>query len=132
MICPLSWCANKIKRVVRSTLSAEMLSLQEGIEEAIYLRGLIVEMLGREEKSVPIVAFVDNKSVTQALCSTKLVDGKRLRMDIAAIKESLDRSEISTVKWVPGEEQLADCLTKRGASGYHLMRILMSGHLPTG
>ena len=29
--CPLSWHANKIKRVVRSTIAAETLSLQEGI-----------------------------------------------------------------------------------------------------
>ena len=40
-LCPLSWHTNKIKRVVRSTLAAEMLSLQEGIDEAIYLRSLI-------------------------------------------------------------------------------------------
>ena len=32
-ICPLSWHTNKIKRVVRSSLAAEMLSLQEGLNE---------------------------------------------------------------------------------------------------
>ena len=130
-ICPLSWSANKIKRVVRSTLSAEMLSLQEGIEEAIYLRGLIVEMINGDVKSLPIVMYVDNKSVTQALCSTKMVDDKRLRLDIAAIKESLEKNEVSSVRWLPGESQLANCLTKRGASGYELMKVLMDGRLRT-
>ena len=32
--CPLSWHANKIKRVVRSTIAAETLSLQEGLESS--------------------------------------------------------------------------------------------------
>ena len=39
--CPLPWTANKIKRVVRSTIAAEALSLQEGLEDAIFLRSLI-------------------------------------------------------------------------------------------
>jgi len=36
--CPLAWQANKIKRVVRSTIAAEALSLQEGLES-----GFIIE-----------------------------------------------------------------------------------------
>ena len=121
--------ATKIKRVVRSTLSAEMLSLQEGVEEAIYLRAIITEMLNKKENSLPIVPYVDNRSVTQSLYSTKLVDDKRLRIDIAAIKESIEKEEIGTVRWVQGKDQLADCLTKRGASGYELMKVLINGRL---
>lgn len=126
--CPLDWSATKIKRVVRSTLSAEMLSLQEGIDVAIYLQALMSEILNTE-KPIPIVAFVDNKSVTQALCSTKMVDDKRLRLDVAAIKENLQRNEVCAIRWVKGEEQLANCLTKRGASGYNLMQVFKDGRL---
>ena len=35
--CPLSWHANKIKRVVRSTIAAEALSLQEGLESSFII-----------------------------------------------------------------------------------------------
>ena len=38
--CPLLWQANKI-RVVRSTLAAEALSLQEGLEGRIYYRHML-------------------------------------------------------------------------------------------
>ena len=34
--CPLAWQANKIKRVVRSTIAAEALSLQEGLKTSYY------------------------------------------------------------------------------------------------
>lgn len=40
-----------------------------------------------------IITHVDNKSVIDALNSTKLVDNKRLRVDISAISESLSRNE---------------------------------------
>lgn len=127
--CTISWSSSKIKRVVRSTLSAEMLSLQEGIDNAIYIRGMIAEILNKPPHSLSITAYVDNKSVTQALCSTKLVDDKRLRVDIASIQQNISDHEISGVRWIQGEDQLADCMTKRGASAYKLLQILKSGHM---
>ena len=36
--CPLWWQSKKIKRVVRSTLAAEALSLQEGLESSYYFQ----------------------------------------------------------------------------------------------
>ena len=36
--CPIAWNAHNIKRVVRSTLAAEMLSLEEGLEASVYYR----------------------------------------------------------------------------------------------
>ena len=38
LCCPLAWHASKIKRVVRSTIAAEALSLQEGLEAGFYYR----------------------------------------------------------------------------------------------
>ena len=128
-VCPLSWVANKIKRVVRSTLSAEMLSLQEGLEDAIYLRKMITEIFNKQPESLPIKIYVDNKSVTQAIYSTKLVDDKRLRLDIASVKESMENNELSGIKWIPSEDQLANCMTKRGTNGYKLMQVLFNGRI---
>jgi hypothetical protein len=124
LCCPLDWQANKIKRVVRSTLAAETLGLQEGFEATFYLQNLLKEIFGI---LVPIHAYVDNKSVIDAIHSTKLVDDKRLRIDIAALKESLCATEM-TVKWCPGDKQLSNCMTKRGASSYSLLSVLQSGN----
>ena len=65
--CPLSWHANKIKRVVRSAIAAEALSLQEGLEYGFYNRTMIEDMLGITTKTIPIIAYVDNKSVIEAI-----------------------------------------------------------------
>ena len=55
--CTLAWQANKIKRVVRSSMAAEALSLVEGIEDAIYLKHLLGEILPQHSR-ICIDAFV--------------------------------------------------------------------------
>ena len=122
--CPISWHTNKIKRVVRSTISAEALSLQEGLECAYYYRRLLENILQVKEHTLPLVAYVDNRSVIEAVYSTRLVDDKRLRVDIAAISESLSRNEVKEIKWCPGKYLLAECMTKRGASGCDLLKVV--------
>ena len=79
-------------------------------------------------KIVPIVGYVDNKSLVEAIYSTKLVSDKRLRIDLGAIKEMLKR-DVNQVKWLPGSSQLANCLTKRGASGEQLLTVFRTGRL---
>ena len=46
---------------------------------------MIEEILGIRNKTIPITAYTDNKNVIEAVFSTKLVDDKRLSVDIAAI-----------------------------------------------
>ena len=50
-VCPFSWKSSKIKRVCRSTAAAEGMSLSQGLEEAIYNRNLITEILRTPKKS---------------------------------------------------------------------------------
>ena len=54
---------------------------------------------------------------------------KCLQIDIASIKQMVDSSEISSVKWIPAGYQIADSFTKRGASCKRLAQVLRSGHL---
>ena len=124
---PLAWCANKIKRIVDSTLEAECLSLLSGLKEAIYLREVIEEVFNLRDKSVPVKAIVDNKSTVDAIHSTAPVEDKKLRRDVARIKQMLNTKEIQSVSWCPGKEQLADCMTKRTASSFNLMKVFKSG-----
>ena len=126
--CALDWQTNKIKRVVRSTLAAETLSLCDGIENAVHLRDLIYELTGHSE-IIPMIAVVDNLSLTEAAHSTTPVSDKRLRRELGLIKEHLkDKSSIQ-LKWVPGKLQLADVLTKLGVDGSKLLNVVQLGHL---
>lgn len=123
---PLSWRCCKIKRVVRSTLAAEALALQEGLEEAIYLQTLLLELT---KHKIPIIAKVDSNGLCEAIKSTKSVNDRRLRIDIAAIKQEVG-GDVKDVIWCPGCENLANCMTKRGASASSLLAVFNSGIVP--
>ena len=120
--CPLFWQSRKLRRVVKSTLAAETLALVEGAEEAIYIAHIIKEVT--KTNDVQIHCFVDNKSLVDALQSYKQVDGKLSRVDMAALEEMLEKKQINSVSWIGTSSQLADCLTKRGASTEKLREAL--------
>lgn len=124
--CPIAWSAKKIKRVVKSTLAAEALSLTEGLDACYFVRSILCEMFLIE--NVLIKCYTDNKSLCQNVHSTKLISEKRLRMDLASIKESVSAGDIS-VTWVPNTHQISDCLTKAGADFHGLIDILKSGEM---
>ena len=71
-VCPLSWISNKVRRKVSSTLSAETLALNDALDDAVYLKHLISEI------------YHDN--VKESLRSTKQVQEKCLRTDIAEVQ----------------------------------------------
>ena len=81
-----------MKRVVKSTLAAETLALVEGAEASFYIASILKEMTKVEE--ITIKCKVDNKSLVDALSSSKQVDDKRLRIDIAVLDDMLERKEI--------------------------------------
>ena len=68
--CPILWNAKRVKRVVRSTLPAEMLNLGEGLEAGICYLHMLEDVLGLEARTTKIEAFVDIKSEIEALLST--------------------------------------------------------------
>ena len=54
----------------------------------------------------------------------KQVKEKRLRITMARIQELLENGNIKKVKWISNNHQLADPLTKRGASSKRLLNCL--------
>ena len=120
--CPLYWQSRKARRVVKSTLAAETLALIEAAEAAVFISRVISDLL--DCINLEIQCFVDNKSLVDALHSSHRVEDKRLRIDIAVMQDMLDRKEVTSVKWVNTDDQLANCLTKRGASPLRLLEVL--------
>ena len=102
--------------------------LKDGARQ-FYYRQMLEDILGYEHKTIRIEAYVDNKSVIEALFSTRMVEDKRLRVDVVAIQESLKLQDINLIQWIPGQLQLANVMTKQGASGFLLLKVLQSGNM---
>ena len=122
---PICWKANKIKRKVNSTLAAECLALKDGIDHCLFLRSLLMGMLNTDCK-FPIEAWTDNNNTYIAVQTSTQVDDKRLRIDISCIKDCITNDMVK-VQWCPGNEMLANCLTKRGCSADDLLYLISVG-----
>ena len=84
-----------------------------------------------EMKSIPMIAHVDSKNLYEAIRSTKFVEDKKLRLDIAQIQEAVVTENVE-IKWVPTGEMIADCLTKRGVKSEKILENLETGFINRG
>ena len=111
---------------MRSTLAAEVCAGIEGLDAAYFISCVVEEMLLKRPR---LSAKTDNKPFYKNAISTTLVSEHRLRVDLAAVKEMIAKRELSCLSWVPKAEQLADCLTKRGANPRVLLDVLEEGRI---
>ena len=105
----LEWVSIKQRRVTKSTLAAETLSVSEAIDRAKFLRSLVSSIFARD---IPLFIFSDNKSLVTTSKTTTTVREKGLIMDVAAIREGISKKEYTLDHIVTGD-QLADCFTKK-------------------
>ena len=56
--CPLTWSSHKTRRVVQSSLSAEALAMLGSLDEAMYLKSLLSELLYNNYKANKLFAIV--------------------------------------------------------------------------
>ena len=127
---PIQWQSKRIRRVAKSTLAAECLALEDAVDTAYYLKCVLLEMLRLPPENIEIQCFIDNNSLYENIHSTTNVkEEKRLILDIALIKEMLQKKELTSVSFVESKDQLADCFTKQGASSVKLQGVISAGSL---
>ena len=120
-VSPITWSSRKLRRICRSTITAETMATLDTIDVCTWLNHMFKEVFDVE--ILQTIIRTDNKSSYQAINSTTAVEEKRLRVDIAAIRECIKNKEVS-IEWVSKENQLADVLTKQGADSVKLAQTL--------
>ena len=78
---PLTWHSKKIKRVLKSTFSAETLALLEGAESSFMMKSFISE-----------IYQLPRAELIQITC-VQITD-RRLKVDMCLVRDMLQRSEI--------------------------------------
>ena len=112
--------------MVKSTLAAETLAASDAIDNAYYMGEILSELIFLGKKNIPIKLIVDNKSLYDNINSMRCVNEKRLRIDVAAIRELVAENRLE-LKWVQTNHQVADVLTKKGVNPLKLNNILKQG-----
>ena len=124
--CIVSWRCRKLRRVVSSSTAAEALSLNDTLDELVFVKEVLKELLGECAAGIPVELFTDSRNLYRSMMSTSLVDNPRLRTEVAKIQESLKKGEMHKLWQIPGQDMIADSLTKKGASVEKLLNILHS------
>ena len=96
---PIEWKLNKLKRVVKSKLSAETLALEEALESSFIIKSLLCELLNKDMKSdlFPVYCSTHNKSLVCTINSTKTLIEKCLKVDVCIAREMIEKQEVKGV-----------------------------------
>ena len=123
LYCPITWQSRKLRRVVKSTIAAECLAAVEACEMSTYLAFVLKEIL-RPTRCIETVVYCDNKNLVNAVHSTTNLEDKRLLIDMSILRDMLLQRELSGFLWVSTDYQLANPLTKLGASCKLFVNVL--------
>ena len=126
--CPIEWKSCKVRRVVKSTMAAETLALVDGLEAAFMISQVCGEIINGDDKGLKVVGVTDNKSLKEAAYSSRLLEDRRLMVEISIIRQMINRSEVDLI-WVETKKQVSDVLTKTGVGGLKLLSVLSKGRL---
>ena len=126
----VNWQSKRIQRVVHNSLAAEAPALSDGVGSGIYFSKFLSELLFNNTYCIPVEVVTDSKSLCDAFHSKKKVLEKCLQIDITLLKEFIDKRSITNIHYVPGQNQLANVLTKKGASSKEFFNTLSNRVLP--
>eukprot|EP00435_Cladocopium_sp_Y103_P022595 s3351_g5.t1 len=134
---PIFFHSALLKRIVRSSLAAEISQAAETLDQADFLRAVIAEA------TIPdfsikqwmihsarwrLISVLDSRTGYDLLNGANHGDDRRLAIDVASMKESLhENGAARLVRWVPGAEQVADDLTK--LIGNNKLSEVLAGNL---
>ena len=97
----------------------------DAIGTAFWIATILHEILWDSKSNFRYIECrTDSGSLNENLQSFKPLLDKRLRVDIASIREMLEKEELKKVTWIGTESQLADSLTKKGASCDKLLEVI--------
>ena len=120
---PIAWQSRKIRRVVKSTIAAECLAAVEAAEMTVFLATVLRDIF-RVSTNIGTIVFCDSKNLVNAVHSSTNLEDKRLVIDVSILRDMLQRNELSEFKWISTEHQVANTLTKQGASDQLLVNVL--------
>ena len=75
-------------------------------------------------KNMKTECFTGNYQLYDSVCSIRPIQDRNLRTEIALLREMINKKEITKINWIENKYQIADCLTKYGASSEKILSIL--------
>jgi hypothetical protein len=103
------WSSIKCKRVTRSVLASELYGMAHGFDIGTAIKSTVDKIL---QVNLPLVLCTDSKSLYDCLVRLGTTQEKRLMIDVMCLRQAYERRQITEVKWIDGEANPADAMTK--------------------
>jgi len=113
----IHWSSTKSKRVTRSVLASEIYAMVHGVDMGM-ATGTTLDMITAKLgiPKVPIIVCTDSFSLYECLVKLGTTKEKRLMIDIMSLRQSYERRELFEVRWIHGQDNPADAMTKGNAN----------------
>ena len=111
------WSSTKCKRVTRSVLALEIYAMVHGVDMGITI-GSTVNMIAIKLgiSKILIIVCTDLFSLYECLVKLGTTKEKRLMIDIISLRQSYEQRELFEIRWIHGQDNPADAMTKDGAN----------------
>ncbi|KAK6225103.1 aurora kinase 2 splicing, partial [Colletotrichum tabaci] len=107
------YSSTKSKRVTRSVLASEIYGMVAGVDMAYAILSTLAMITKKLNLPIiPTIACTDSYSLCECLVKLGTTQEKRQMIDIMALRQSYERRELYEVRWINGDDNLADALTK--------------------
>ena len=109
----IHWSSTKSKRVTRSVLASEIYDIIRDVDIAIAISTTIT-MIADQLRLPRILTIVCTDSYSLYKCLVKLgtITEKRLIINIITLRQSYKRRELMEIRWINGQDNPADAITK--------------------
>ena len=88
--------------------------MAHGFDSACVLKDTLDNILNKDGKGkgIPLIICIDSFSLYECLVKLGTTHEKRLMIDLMCIRQAYERREIAEVRWIQGDKNPADPLTK--------------------
>ena len=101
--------------------------MNEGADAGFLVAALVQEIF--KLSFLPSVeCYTDNSSLEETIHTSNIISDPQLRVDMSRVREMVREEEIK-VFWLDAKDQLANALTKCGASTARLLEVLQSSEI---
>jgi hypothetical protein len=105
----IHWSSTKCKRVTRSVLASELYGTAHGFDIGVAIKSTIDKTL---QVDLPLILYTDSKSLYDCIVRLGTTQEKRLMINVMCLRQAYERRLITEVRWINGESNPADAMTK--------------------
>ena len=86
--------------------------MSHGFDSACAIKDTLDKIFNRKDDGIPLIICIDSFSLYECLVKLGTTREKRLMIDLIYIRQAYERREIAEVRWISGDSNPADAMTK--------------------